>query len=688
MAPKKNKNKRGKTTKNKKKKKSSASLGGLLFKWAFVAALWCFIIVGGVLAWYAAELPQITEKAEFKRQSSITILDRNGDLLIRYGEIKGNNIDVNELPHYLIQAILATEDRRFYDHFGLDLLGLGRAVVVNVKEGRIVQGGSTITQQLAKNLFLSHERTFKRKIQEAMLALWLEQQLTKNEILTAYVNRVYLGSGAYGVDAASKIYFNKSATDITLEEAALLAGLLKAPSRYSPRSNPELARERTAVVLAAMADAGFIRKTDTGKLLADMPEAGMQDGDTTSYRYFTDWVVDGLDTLIGNTGKDLVVQTTLDKNIQQHAAKIILDTLNENGEARNIEQAANIIMGLDGAIVAMVGGKNYTQSQFNRITQAKRQPGSSFKPIVYLTALEQGYTPQSLVLDAPITEGKYKPKNFNDEYAGGEVTLHTALTRSLNTVAVRLIQQIGPENVVKMARQLGIISPLDPYESLALGTSAISPLELNTAYTTIANGGYAAFPYAITHIRDDDGQDYYKRPEKFQTRRMVSANSIKDLKSMMRNVVEEGTGRAARLSVAAAGKTGTSQDSRDAWFAGFTDSLVSTVWMGNDDNTPMNGVTGGSNPASTWAQIMVYAQNHYDPQYSVQMPDAEEFKSFLDRFLSQSETGRGLVDMVVIEDGPRADSNKSTEAIYTPGNRRNVVNPHAPDHSDNRRYND
>ncbi|MAE50939.1 MAG: penicillin-binding protein [Micavibrio sp.] len=634
---------RKKATVKKRASGKKKSILGRLFKWAFVTGLWAAIIMGGVLAYYASELPDIAESASFERQSSITILDVRGEVLARYGEIKGNSVDIADIPPHLIQAVMAIEDRRFYSHFGIDLLGLARAMIVNIQAGGVVQGGSTITQQLAKNLFLSHERTLKRKIQEAMLAIWLEHELSKDEIMSAYLNRVYLGSGSYGVDAAAMLYFDKPVKDITLRESAIIAGLLKAPSRYSPRRNPNLANERADVVLAAMVDAGYITDAQAKGLSNIPPLPPQKPGSANSVRYFTDWVVDGLDDLIGTPETDLVIETTLVSDIQDAAKNAIQNNLAQYGTDLEVGQGAAIVMAHDGAVIALVGGRDYNRSQFNRITQARRQPGSSFKPLVYLTALENGFTPASQIMDEKITTGRYRPENFGDKYYG-MVNLETALTLSLNTVSYQLMKDLGPQSVIETARRLGIISPLEADLSLALGSSSISPLELATAYAAIANGGYGVFPYAITKIRDDDGRTYFKRPDQTLTRRVADERAIRQLQVMMQNVVENGTGQRARQAFPVGGKTGTSQDSRDAWFAGFSDKLVAVVWTGNDDNSPTKGVTGGSIPAGIWSEIMRDAQYKFQGRASFGLSQNYDLKGLIGRLLTpaqeQSEQSR------------------------------------------------
>lgn len=584
-------------------------------KWTFVLGLWAGIFVLGICAYYAAELPDITENASFERKSSIIVKDMNGEIVAHYGDIVGNQITINDIPPHLVHAVLATEDRRFYYHFGIDPIGLARAMFTNVTQQGVVQGGSTITQQLAKNLFLSRERTLKRKIQEAMLAIWLENQLTKDEILSAYLNRVYLGSGTYGVDAASKLYFKKPVKDISIREAATLAGLLKAPSRYSPLANPSLSRQRTDTVLNAMIDAGYLTKDEQNGLTTKIPTPNRKP-DGTGERYYTDWIVDQIDELIGTPQEDLIIETTMNPKIQTFAEESLARHIRENGEESHMSQGAVIVMRPNGAVLAVVGGKDYAESQFNRATQAMRQPGSSFKPFVYLTALEYGWRPTDTIMDEPITRGRYRPKNFKNQYYG-EVDLLTALTLSLNTVSYQLTKQLTPAAVIDTARRLGIEEELDADLSLALGTNELRPIELIGAYASIANGGVTVKPYGITKIIGEDGTVYYERQEK-RGKRMIDPKAISDLTMMMQSVVENGTGRGANFGAGAAGKTGTSQESRDAWFMGFTDRLVTGVWVGNDDNTPMKRVTGGSFPARIWRDVMSQSNGIYAPlRYNV-----------------------------------------------------------------------
>lgn len=606
------------TSRSKRKspaRKKKFSLKAMLLRmahWGLALGIWAAIALALLVGWYAMELPSLIEKPGFERKPAITLNDENGNAVARYGELKGINVGVEELPKHMVYAVLAIEDRRFYSHFGLDPIGLVRAIARNTIEGKVVQGGSTITQQLAKNLFLSRERTLKRKVQEALLALWLEHKLTKDEILTAYLNRVYLGSGTYGVEAAAQTYFNKSARDVNLREAAILAGLLKAPSRYSPMSNPRLSQQRADTVLSAMRDAGYItdKEAETELKQAVIPAEKPTGADGDSVRYFTDWVTGDLDKLIGTPNEDIVIDTTLVPEIQKVAEEALNRALEEEGAEKNVTQGAIIVMARDGAVLAMVGGRDYAASQFNRAVQAYRQPGSSFKPVVYLTALEHGYTPNTIVVDEPITTGRYRPTNFKSEYYG-EVPLYAALAYSLNTISYKLAKEIGIGYVIGTARRLGIEADLQRDLSLALGSSGVPMIQMVTAYGTIANDGYAVKPYAIRRITDKDGKLIYQRPPRDPQsgRAMFDPQAIAQLQGMMRGVVDFGTGQGAKLGRPAMGKTGTSQDFRDAWFSGFTDQFVASVWVGNDDNTSMKRVTGGSIPARIWREVMTTAHN-------------------------------------------------------------------------------
>jgi penicillin-binding protein 1A len=610
------------------KKSASASKGPVLkpgrfrrvFKLLFILGIWAFIVVGCIVGWYAAELPHIVQDTSFQRKFSITVKAADGSVIARYGDLKGDSVAFKDLPPNLIHAVISIEDRRFYHHHGIDLLGLARATFVNLRSGEVVQGGSTLTQQLAKNLFLTQDRNFKRKIQEAMLALWLEHQLTKDEIITAYLNRVYMGSGAYGVEAASDVYFNKSAKNLTLGECAILAGLLKAPSRYSPLANPEESHARATVVLKAMLDEHYITQKQFNKVAwtkASLTPASVhKSAPEDTERYFTDYIMNQVVDLIGTPDRDIVVETTLWPQAQKAAERAVENELNTFGEKKNASQSAVVMMDTDGAVHVMVGGRDYNQSQFNRATQALRQPGSSFKPIVYLAALENGWHPNDMINDAPIAIGHYKPSNFKHEYFG-EVPLHFALAHSLNSAAIQLIQNVGVGKVIAMAHNLGIRAPLEHNLSLALGSSGVPLLEMTTAYASIADGGIGVDPYAILKIEGTDGTLLYEHHDPAMPLQVASPQADQELATMMEETIDEGTGTRAQLPWRAAGKTGTSEDYRDAWFMGFSGRFVAGVWVGNDDNSSMKAVTGGSLPADIWKQVMLAS---YDEAHASDIP--------------------------------------------------------------------
>lgn len=592
-----------KKKKKAKVQKKKANIILRLLKWCFVLSIWAIVMLGVAMLWFGKDLPDITNSATFDRRVSIVLKSTNGTEIARYGETKGEIIKVEDLPAYLPQAVLATEDRRFYSHLGIDIWGIGRAMVTNITKRRFAQGGSTITQQLAKNLFLTHERKITRKIKEALLAIWLEHALTKDEILSAYMNRVYLGSGTYGFEAASQLYFDKSAKDVTLREASVLAGLLKAPSKYSPHNSPKRAIERSNLVLASMIDAGYIKEDDIAKDSIALSLPNKMDTDQKTARYFTDWIISSLDEIIGTPDMDIIVETTLDIDLHTSSQKTLSDAINNADKMQFVSQGAILAMRPDGAITTMIGGYDYGQSQFNRVTQAKRPPGSAFKPIIYLTALEQHWKKTDQILDGPITEGTYKPNNFADKYYG-KVPLEIALEKSMNTAAVRLCKKVGIGSVIDSAKRLGIISKLQRDLSLCLGSSGISMLEMGVVYSTFANGGFRIYPYGINRVITPDGRVLYERKPPSKLIPIIAKKEADDLSIMLRRVVEYGTGKNAKQMYPVHGKTGTSQDNRDAWFAGYTDRSVAIVWLGNDDNSPMRGVTGGGLPARIFRTVI------------------------------------------------------------------------------------
>lgn len=567
--------------------------------------MWCFIAGLAALGYFALTLPDTRDLTAAQRKPSMTILAADGSLVATYGDLFGEPLRLRDLPRYVPEAVIATEDRRFYSHFGIDPWGLMRAAIANLRAGHVVQGGSTITQQLAKNLFLTPDRTLQRKIQETLLALWLEHKFSKQQILEIYLNRVYLGAGTYGIDAAAHRYFDKSARDLSLYEAAVIAGLLKAPSRFSPVNDKDLAAKRAAQVLANMVDAGFI--TTAQAQAAQRQKAQLAKAATVhrGSRYFADWVADQAMSFNGTQGRDLVVTTTLDPRMQADAEQAIDNTLDQVGDKDDVAQGALVAMSPDGAVRTMVGGADYAGSQFNRATQALRQPGSSFKPIVYLAALEHGMRPDDHFTDQRIRIGKWEPRNYENRYRG-DVTAADALALSINTVAAQVLQRAGVDNVIATARKLGITTDLTHDASLALGTSEVTLIELTAAYAAFASGGIGAWPYGIVEIRDAHGGVIYRRDGPGPGR-VIEANIAGTMNQLLTGVMTYGTGRAARLDRPAAGKTGTTQDSRDALFVGYTADLVCGVWFGNDDDSPMNHVTGGTLPARAWHSFMTAA---------------------------------------------------------------------------------
>ncbi|MGE4351497.1 MAG: transglycosylase domain-containing protein [Bdellovibrionales bacterium] len=590
-----------------------------LFSWAFVAwlfdkawrcavllAIWGTVVGGVVIAWYAYDMPDVRQVAQPERRPAITLLSDDGTVFKRYGDLYGQRVTLRDVPPNLIHAILAIEDRRFYDHFGVDVFGLARAMVSNMIAGRVVQGGSTITQQLAKNLFLTPQRTTRRKVQEMLLAFWLEHTYTKDQILSAYLNRVYLGAGAYGVDAAADVYFGKPVSALNLRECAILAGLLRAPSRYAPTNDPEQAMARAKTVLGAMVDAGYISESEKDVAIANIPTPRRKPGAGGDGHYFADWIVDQVMAILENAPQDVTVFTTVDLKLQRVAERKLDGVLAAEGSSKQVQEGALVSMAHDGAVRAMVGGRDYGESQFNRATQAMRQPGSSFKPIVYLAALEDGMSPDEVIEDAPIKIGKWSPSNYDNKYRG-PVTARVALAQSLNTVAVRIAQRVGIGKVIAAARALGITSPMDRDLSLALGTSLATPLEMTGVYAAFATGGRAVTPYGIKEIRNRKGEVVFRR-EAVTLPVTVDQQAVATLVGMLQGVVSYGTGKRAALDRPVAGKTGTSSDYRDAWFLGFTGDYVTGVWMGNDDNKPMKKVTGGNLPATLWHDFMVEAE--------------------------------------------------------------------------------
>ncbi len=587
---------------SKRGRRARRSLLGTAARWTLVLGIWVGLAGAATVAYYAAKLPPIDQLTIPKRPPNIAVMSAEGQLIANRGDTGGAAVRIGDLPSYLPKAFVAIEDRRFYSHFGLDPLGIGRAVLRDVSGRGGMQGGSTLTQQLAKNLFLTQERTASRKIQEAILALWLEHRYTKAQILELYLNRVYFGSGAFGVEAAARKYFGHGAKDTSLQEAAMLAGLMKAPTKLAPNRNPQAAVERAAQVVAAMRDEGFITE-GMAKLALAKPAHAVSPAGAGSVNYAADYVVDTLDDTIGRVEDDIVVTTTISLPLQTLGEKALTEELDRKGAKFGVSQGALVAMDPDGSIRALIGGRNYAESQFNRAVAAKRQPGSSFKPFVYLAALERGLTPDSVREDGPINVKGWQPENYSREYMG-PVTLTKALSLSLNTVAVRIGLEAGPRAVVSTAHRLGITSDLQPNASIALGTSEVSPLELVSAYVPFANGGIGVQPHIITRVKSAGGATLYQR-RPGNNGRVVDARLVPMMNTMMTETLISGTARKGEIpGWQAGGKTGTSQDWRDAWFIGYTGRLVTGVWLGNDDSSPTRKASGGTLPVEVWSRFM------------------------------------------------------------------------------------
>ncbi|HEY2446982.1 MAG TPA: PBP1A family penicillin-binding protein [Rhizomicrobium sp.] len=565
----------------------------------------------GYFVWTAPDIDPQKDLYAANRPIAFTFLDAQGNIAGRRGAIVGERLGLADMPSYLPAAFIAMEDRSFYENDGIDVRGLLRAAWMNLRAGHVVAGGSTITQQTAKIVFLTPQRTFVRKYEELIDAAALEKSLTKKQILELYLNRIYLGSGAYGVDGASHVYFGKSARNLTLAEAAMLATLTRAPSAFSPRRDLAAAQQRAALVLRAMVHTGAITPDQAEEAIRN--PASISDRSIVDARnFFLDTAADEALNLVGSDGQehatDLIVHTTLEPRLQEAARHALAHTLNARGRRAHASEGAIVLMKPDGAVSALIGGRDYDSSVFNRATQAKRQPGSAFKPFVYLAALENGFTPWDEREDAPVDINGWTPTNYGGR-SYGTVTLASALAHSINTVTAGLAQEVGITNVVDAAHRCGIASPLAPNASLALGTSVVTPLELTSAYAVFASGGVRASPYLVTEIEDRAHRNLYERKAK-EPDRIIASHVDRDLTGMLYGVVVEGTGRAAALpGREAAGKTGTTQDYRDAWFVGFTPDYVAGVWVGNDDNSPMRNVTGATLPAAIWRDVMVAAEH-------------------------------------------------------------------------------
>jgi penicillin-binding protein 1A len=576
--------------------------------WTLVGGVWLLIFAVAFFAVFSVDLPDTSKLYEVKRQPSVSYLDRSGGLIAVRGSQYAPPVDLNKLPPYVPKAFLAIEDRWFYWHFGFNPWGIARSQIydwTNHGHGPL-RGGSTITQQLARNLFLTPNQTYRRKAQELILAIWLEIKFSKKQILELYLNRVYFGGGAYGIEAAAQRYFGKPASQLTLGESALLAGMMKGPNRYSPVAATDRAARRATIVLDEMTRIHAITPAQRDEAIKT-PVVVNPILANQRAQYFTDYVDDQVRQLVGEPTEDLVVETTLDLPLQASAEQALKAGV-AAAQAQGVRQGALVSLDGEGRVRAYVGGVNYLQSQFDRVTQARRQAGSAFKPFVYLTAMEAGRTPETPVVDEPITIGNWTPRNYTGRYLG-PITLEVALKESINTVAARLANEVGTANVAATAHRLGIASPIQLDPSMALGAVEVSPMEMAQAYTPFSNGGVFARGYAIERIRTMSGRVLYDHGMGAQDKRpVIGQPALSEMIRMMRQVIASGTGTGAHVSgYDLAGKTGTTSDYRDAWFIGYTGGFTTAVWVGKDDNTPMRRVTGGGPPASIWRAYMVEA---------------------------------------------------------------------------------
>src|SRR6201993_1473547 len=578
---------------------------------------------GGLCLLLALAIPSFRQTSDDdwlkKSDLAVTFLDRYGNEVGSRGIKQTESVPLEEYPDHMVKAVLATEDCRFYEHFGIDIQGVFRAFVTNTQAGGVVQGGSTITQQLAKNLFLSNERTYARKINEACRGLWLEAHLPKNEILKLYLDRAYLGGGAFGVDAAARYYFGKSVRDLNLSEGAMVAGLFKAPTKFSPLINLPAARARANVVLDNLVENGFMSEGQVYGARRN-PATPIDRAVEDTPNYYLDWAFDEMRKLVDTlpksvTSRSFVVRTALDSNLERYAEHEAESQLRQYGRDYGASQVAVVIGDLDGGIRAMVGGRDYGASQFNRATDALRQPGSSFKPYVYATALANGFKPTSVVVDSPVCIGNWCPHNYSGGYSGS-VPLIEAITHSINVIPVKLSIELGHGNpklgramIVQTARNFGIQSPLPDTPSLPIGADEVYVYQHAVAYATFPNLGKAVAPHAALEVRTDSGELVWRFDRDGpKPKQVISPEVAIDMIKMMNSVVENGTGRRAQLDgVPTCGKTGTTNDWRDAWFVGYTGNFVGAIWMGNDDYSPTKRMTGGTLPAATWHNIMAYA---------------------------------------------------------------------------------
>lgn len=599
--------------KSKKMSKSIRSKWGRIFGFLLTTSIWMGFFGAGAILWFSYDLPNTSRLENSVRRAGVTLLARDGSLIATYGDLYGHFVPVDKMPPHVFNAVLATEDRRFWRHFGVDILGIARAAWVNYRAKSVVQGGSTITQQLAKNFLLSEKlythtnRSYRRKIQEVLLALWLEMTFSKKQILSIYLNRVYFGSGVYGVDGAARKYFKKGASSLTLYESALLAGLLKAPSKYSPHSNPTLAHNRALTVLSLMRESNLITEHEFRQNKKSMDQLDKVYDGSLFGRYFADWVFDSIDEYVGKPQEDLVVVTTLDPHLQRIAEEKTSLLFEIEGPKNGAHQMALVSMTPDGGVRALLGGADYKSSQFNRATQAKRQTGSAFKLFVFLSAIEQGYKKDTQINDTPLRIGKWQAKNYHWQ-PRGHISMIDAFAYSVNTATIRLAQKMGIKRLSEIALRLGLISPQPSDLTIALGSGQATLLELTAAYAAVANHGFGVWPYGISMIKTSAGKVIYQRKNQ-PSKKILQKETILTILPLMMASLTYGTGKSAYFGRPIAGKTGTSQNYKDAWTVGFTPDLVTGVWVGNDQNQSMNKITGGKLPARLWKMFMESAHH-------------------------------------------------------------------------------
>ncbi len=602
---------RGKAPKAKKargrRERKPVTFLGLVWKaisWLFILGIWGALAAGAVVVYYAVQLPSSDTWKVPDRAANIRIVSANGQLISNRGKSGGEAVSLRELPYYVPAAFVAIEDRRFYEHFGVDVVGLASVALESIQAGEVTRGASTITQQVAKNLFLTPDQTLGRKVQEAVLAVWLEQNYSKDDILELYLNRMYFGYERYGIEAAAQFYFGKSARNLSLSEAAMLAGSLQAPSRLNPKGKPELVKARQGLVLGAMAMEGYISDAEAKAASID-PAQTIRTKVVGGESYVADWVESLMTAYLGDVKEDVIVHTTIDWDLQKEAEFVVKEAVANYGKDKGFSQGALVAMDVDGTVRALVGGVDYQKSQFNRAVTARRQPGSTFKPFVYLAGMEKGYTPDTVATDGPIDIDGWEPQNADGKY-GGEMTLRTALALSRNTVAALLANDVGPDKVVEAAMRMGISSPLQAVPSIALGTQEVSLLELTAAYAPFANGGIGVIANVITRIETADGKVLYDAVPAGPGR-VIEPSVVAEMNDMLHAAVEIGTGKRAQLNGwPMAGKTGTSQKARDALFVGYTSRMVTGVWLGNDDDVGTK-LSGGNVPVEIWSQFMAKA---------------------------------------------------------------------------------